>query len=244
MMKQGLLYKPYGNRAILVQWPEIIDENQLQEVLFCKNSLEKKYPELILEITSSYNSLLIFYHSTIEDFYNAVFLLKSHNSTLILPQKQKNTLWTIPVCYDQKFAPDMEFYCSQKKLEKEQVVSWHSDKIYTVYFIGFLPGFLYLGGLDERLFLPRKTNPSLNVSKGAVAIGGKQTGIYPQNSPGGWCVIGQSPMSFFEVKKDHPCFVAPGDKVMFESISISKYNAISSLVEAGVYIPKNKIYEG
>ena len=138
----------------------------------------------------------------------------------------------------------MELYCREKKLEKEQVVSWHSDKIYTVYFIGFLPGFLYLGGLDERLFFPRKKNPGLHVSKGAVAIGGKQTGIYPQNSPGGWCVIGQTPMSFFEVKRVCPCFVDPGDKVKFEAISISKYNAISSLVEAGVYMPKNEIYEG
>ena len=104
-----------------------------------------------------------------------------------------------------------------------------------IYFIGFLPGFLYLGGLDERLFTPRKSTPRLRIEKGAVAIGGKQTGIYPQESPGGWNIIGNSPIQFFDNSKNTPCFAKAGDKLQFYSITLKEHHDIKVLVDAGVF---------
>ncbi len=244
MLHCEIRYKSYGDSAILMQWPEMINEIILEEVLFCKKKIENSSIKLILEVVVSYNSLLVIYGSSIENFYDAVLELKTCVPELISSHDIKKKLWTIPVCYDSEVASDLECYCRFKELTKEQFIRVHSDRIYTVYFIGFLPGFLYLGGLDEQLFVSRKSKPSLHVPQGAVAIGGRQTGIYPQNSPGGWYVIGRSPLSFFDSKKRTPCFVSPGDKVKFESVSVVKYNEISFLEKEGVYVPENVIYEG
>ena len=92
-----------------------------------------------------------------------------------------------------------------------------------------------MGGLDESLHIPRKSTPRLHVEKGAVAIGGNQTGIYPNESPGGWNIIGNSPLNFFDVSKENPCFAKAGDRVQFYPISLETYKNIKTLVEAGVY---------
>ena len=98
-----------------------------------------------------------------------------------------------------------------------------------------MPGFLYLGGLDERLHFPRKSTPRLQIEKGAVAIGGSHTGIYPSSSPGGWNIIGNTPISLFNASQDEPCFVQSGDKIQFIPIGLKEYQDISTLVEARVY---------
>ena len=149
--------------------------------------------------------------------------------------KVKSVLWKIPVCYDAVFGIDLEAISKEKNLSKEEIIKRHSQAIYTVYFIGFLPGFLYLGGLDESLHVPRKSTPRLQIEKGAVAIGGNQTGVYPTESPGGWNIIGNSPIEFFNPKLETPCFAKAGDKISFKPITIQEFKTIKILVEAGVY---------
>jgi inhibitor of KinA len=143
--------------------------------------------------------------------------------------------WQIPVCYNDEFGIDLEFVSKQKSLTKTQIIQRHSQVNYRVFFIGFLPGFLYLGGLDKSLHIPRKSSPRLAVKKGAVAIGGSQTGIYPGVSPGGWNIIGNSPISFFDVTKEQPCFAKAGDFIQFKSVSIEEYRDIKEQVIRGVY---------
>ena len=111
----------------------------------------------------------------------------------------------------------------------------HSKAIYSVYLIGFLPGFMYLGGLDYTLHIPRKKEPRIRVPKGSVAIGGEQTGIYPQQSPGGWNILGNTPINLFDKSKDIPCFAKPGDKVKFFQISEDEYKLIEKEVELDLY---------
>ena len=111
----------------------------------------------------------------------------------------------------------------------------HLSALYRVYFLGFLPGFLYLSGLDSRLYLKRKKKPLLNVPKGAVAIGGMQTGIYPNISPGGWHLIGNTPVNLFNPKKNPPCFAKPGDWISFEQINSQTYSKIESEQQNGNY---------
>lgn len=218
-MSFKLQFLQYNERSILIEWPAFIDENMLQDVLSFKIKIENKYIKESVEVISAYNSILIIYSVTI-DVVNDVFsdLKKLYLSQDEITQVNSRT-FKIPVCYEDVFAMDLDRYSQEKKLSKEAVVSLHSEAIYTVYFIGFLPGFLYLGGLDSSLHLDRKTTPNLNVKKGSVGIGGKQTGIYPQDSPGGWHIIGNSPIELFDPKQNPPCFIKAGDTIKFHPIS-------------------------
>lgn len=236
-----LKYKPYGERSILVEWPSEINETILNDVLNFKNKLKNQYIELRIEIKSAYNSLLITYDDTIDNINDEILDIKSLYSNKKELQKSSIKLWKIPVCYEDEFALDLDDISKQKKFLKTDIVKLHSGAIYTVFFIGFLPGFLYLGGLDEKLCTPRKSTPRLQVKKGAVAIGGNQTGIYPNESPGGWNIIGNSPIVFFDASKDMPCFAKPGDKIQFIQIGMKEYEDISTLIEAGVYQMESEV---
>ncbi len=230
-MKFELQYKRYSENSILIQWPAKIDQNILQNLLFYKKSIENYYNKVIVEIISSYHSMLICYVCTIEDFYSEVSALKSLYNSHQEVEIIKKRLWEIPVCYSTTRAPDLIDFSKKKSLSIEQVISLHTTPLYTVFFLGFLPGFFYLGGLDKKLHLPRKRTPVREVKKGSVAIGGNQTGVYPIHSPGGWHVIGQSPIDFFNPNLDTPCFVSAGDKIKFMSIEDSEYNDINNRIK-------------
>lgn len=238
-----LTYKPFGERSILVEWPSEINENILHDVINFKRSLQNQYIKSKIEVKSAYNSLLITYDFTIENINDEVLSLKSLYSIKRDSNKSMFRLWEIPVCYDDEFALDLEEISIDKKLSKSNVIELHSRPIYTVYFIGFLPGFLYLGNLDTRLHYPRKSTPRQQIKKGAVAIGGTQTGIYPNESPGGWNVIGNSPITFFDASNDVPCFAKAGDKIQFVPISIKEYHEISYLVKKGVYQIESEVID-
>ena len=237
-----LTYKPFGARSILIEWPQIIDENVLKDVLQFKTILENTYIESKVYIKSAYNSLLITYYSSIENIYSEISILKQLYGQEKSVAKHTYKLWKIPVCYEDVFGLDIEAIAAQKKLSKEQLVKLHSEAIYTVYFLGFLPGFLYLGGLDEKLHFPRRASPRLKVEKGAVAIGGNQTGVYPDESPGGWNIIGNAPVDFFDTTKALPCFAKAGDKLQFYPVSLKKYKDIKTLVDAGVYQLESEVW--
>ncbi len=234
-MKFELQYKRYSESAILIEWPSEVNEDILNDLLSYKKYLEKNGTKLIVEIVPAYNSLLICYKITIEDVYSEISTLKSNYFTDFEQVDTKKRRWEIPVCYDTALAPDLETFSSKKSLTVDEVISLHSTPIYTIYFIGFLPGFLYLGGLHKKLHLSRKETPSLKVKKGSVAIGGNQTGIYPSDSPGGWHVIGMCPLDFFDPTLEKPCVFEPGDFIKFRPIDNLEYNAISSKVTQNKY---------
>ncbi|NOY48858.1 MAG: 5-oxoprolinase subunit PxpB, partial [Chlorobi bacterium] len=204
MNRFKLTYKQYGERSILIEWPSKIDKDILEDLIFYKEKLEKSIYKEIVYINSAYNSILISYTNVIENIYDDILVLKDIYSSEINVIAKPSILWRIPVCYDDEFAIDLEAISLHKKLSKEEIITLHSNAIYTVFFIGFLPGFLYLGGLIDTLYFPRKSTPRLHIEKGAVGIGGTQTGIYPNTSPGGWNIIGNSPISFFDCNKAEP----------------------------------------
>ena len=130
----------------------------------------------------------------------------------------------IPVCYEGKeFAPDLERVCAKTKLAEDDVVKIHSSTNYLIYMMGFLPGFPYLGGMDERLETPRLETPRIKIPAGSVAIGGNQTGLYPSESPGGWNIIGRTPLKVFDLERDPIFLYKAGDKIRFEPISKSDF---------------------
>ena len=239
-----LTYKRFGDRSVLIEWPQEIDKKTLQNVLRFKEVLKNHYIKREVYINNAYNSLLINYDCSIENIYNEISILK----TLYLEQKIefkiKPKRWKIPVCYNALFGLDLEEISVKNNLKKEAVIKLHSNPIYTIYFIGFLPGFLYLGGLDKKLHIPRRSNPRLKVEKGSVAIGGYQTGVYPSESPGGWNIIGNSPINFFDNSKQRPCFAKAGDEIQFVPVTIEEHIDIMILVESGVYQIESEVIDG
>ena len=149
--------------------------------------------------------------------------LKSINLETKDAKKTAGKLIQIPVCYDVKYGLDLEELSSFYQLKKEEIIQLHSSAVYTVYMIGFVPGFPYLGGLSQKLMAPRKQNPRKTIPKGAVGIAGMQTGIYPLETPGGWQIIGRTPIKLFDASKAQPSLLKAGDKIKFEPISISEF---------------------
>jgi len=234
-MAFNLKYFRYNESSILIEWPAVIDENLLKDILNYKKYIENYYIKQKVEVINSYSSLLIKYNVTIDNINDRLKELKALYRNRNNIYFTKPVIWNIPVCYDTEFGVDLDAFVQEKKLSKSEVISIYSDVIYTVYFIGFLPGFLYLGGLDNRLFLDRKTTPNLNVKKGSVAIGGQQTGIYPQDSPGGWHVIGNSPIQLFNTKQNTPCIIKAGDKVKFSPVDKLEHKNILDKVNTSNY---------
>ncbi|MBO9659386.1 MAG: 5-oxoprolinase subunit PxpB [Chitinophagaceae bacterium] len=128
----------------------------------------------------------------------------------------------VPVCYDLAFAPDLEALAKEKGLSVEEVIRLHMENSYRVYLLGFLPGFTYLGEINERLAMPRKMQPS-PVMAGSVGIAGRQTGIYSLSSPGGWNIIGRTPLKLFDKDREPLTFLKPGDSIKFVSISKDEF---------------------
>ena len=224
-----------GEQAILLQWDFEISPENLKFLLSVKKYIAQSVIKQNVEITNTYNSLLINYVSSIESVYSDFEGLKALDFQNIPVEAVASKLYHVPVCYDAEFGLDLELLAKEKSLTIDELIRLHTAPEYTLYFIGFLPGFLYLGGMDERLKMPRKSEPRASVLKGAVGIAENQTGIYPNSSPAGWQIIGNCPIALFDPKSEPPCPFAPGDRIQFYSVSKGKYDEIQKEVQAGTY---------
>ncbi|MDN3643492.1 5-oxoprolinase subunit PxpB [Lutimonas halocynthiae] len=237
-----LKYKPLGSIAVLIEWPGMIDPEILKNIHLFRHKIRVDMGEYVLETVPAYNSLTVFFDTGKIKYSSVVTDLKEIYATKDQKLLTANRIWKIPVCYDKEFGLDLENLAKIKKLTREKIISLHSRPLYDVYFIGFLPGFLYLGGLPKVLEQPRKDKPRLKINKGDVAIAGNQTGIYPRTSPGGWNIIGNSPLSFFNVDEFPPCFAVSGDKVKFIPVDKIKHDEIKKQVESGDYQIESEIH--
>lgn len=176
--------------------------------------------EAVEEVVIGMNTLSVF---TVPLTWVELTTLKNILSTFIeeIPSKTINGKHIeIPVRYGGKFGPDLISVAKKLDMSVEAVVEIHTQTIYTVYFIGFQPGFPYLGGLSEQLYSPRHSTPRTKVPAGSVGIGGEQTGIYPFESPGGWQLLGQTDTSLFDLTQEPPTLLSAGDTLKFTSIDI------------------------
>lgn len=235
-------YKPYGDSGILITWEAKMTPEVLNEVLEFKDKVLKNNIKVIVELVQSNNSLLIIYSKNKVNFLTLQHLLER----LVLFEfdeilDETRHCWEVPVCYDPIFGIDLEEIAQKKQLKIDEIIKLHTAPKYQVFSIGFLPGFLYLGGLDKRLHIDRKSTPRLEVKKGAVGIGGMQTGIYPKTSPGGWQILGNSPLNFFDVNSEKPCFAKAGDFIKFVPISIEEYREIQEAILNGNYQLKSSV---
>jgi len=228
----NLTYKPFGSLAILIEWPARIDEAIIRDIVAFEKSITND--QHIVDTIIAYNSLTIRYQF-LNSFDRTVLRLKGLYEEKQDYKKQESKLWQIPVCYNQKFGLDLAEIAKTKNLSVEEVVELHTAPSYLIYFLGFQPGFLYLGGLNTQIHMPRKSNPRLRVQKGSVGIGGEQTGVYPQDSAGGWNILGKSPINFFDITKPQPCFAQAGDRIQFVSVDVETFEQIYEEVEKGIY---------
>ena len=238
--KFNLTFRRFDSKSILISWPNLIEIDVLFDVLSFKKSIKSSNKPLV-DVINAYCSLLVVYDIYIDNIYNEIESLK-----LVYLNKKNDTIeskivWKIPVCYNDYFGTDLENISKKTNIDKDEIIELHYKNTYRVCFLGFLPGFLYLSNLNRRLCFPRKAQPDLNIIKGSVGIGGNQTGIYPSNSPGGWNIIGNSPVNFLDKDKLHKIsFASPGDSIKFYPVDIKEHNYILKNLDS--YIIESEVF--
>ncbi|HEV7332070.1 MAG TPA: 5-oxoprolinase subunit PxpB [Flavisolibacter sp.] len=215
---------PLGDAALVVQFENGIDAAVHHRVMQLFHQLQGA-PAFIKDVVPAYGSLTIhydvaaLYESRKPAFEKLVAFLQPllQNSTYTKPLDQRNI--HIPVCFAEQFGPDLQELAAQKELSVDEVIQLYTATAYEVYMIGFLPGFAYMGKVDSRIAMPRKSSPRKTINAGSVGIAGEQTGIYPFPSPGGWNIIGRTPLSLFSKSEQNPVLLQPGDRVTFYAIT-------------------------
>lgn len=208
-----------------ISWPAEISEDTLAEIILFKSIIKEKYGPHLKDCVSGYHALSLHFSNPYEKF-TVVTDLTSLYKEIDRSKSIKSNLWKIPVYYNGK---DLERFSTSLNIPTDEIISIHSHAEYIVHFYGFMPGFLYLGGLDPRLHHPRKENPDRTVPAGSLAIGGKQTGIYPQESPGGWHIIGSCPVKFFDPNSNPAVWAKEGDKIRFYTITLEEFDNMKLL---------------
>lgn len=225
-------FLPAGDTALVVEFGREIDRAVSERVLGLRDRVQAAALAGVVELVPSFRSLMVHYDpvrtSSARLTSSLRELLQSRGSA-----ERPTRLWRIPVCYEGQHAPDLEEVARRTGMDAAAVVRLHAQTRYHVYMIGFLPGYPYLGDLPEALRLPRRSDPRVRVPAGAVAIAAGMTGVYPVESPGGWHLIGNTPVRLFDAAQPQPALLAPGDAVCFEPISAVEHDRLRRRIQAG-----------
>jgi len=221
------VYRLAGDSGLLVEFGEGIDPKVNAKVRAVAKTLEKNRPNGVKEMIPTYRSLLFIYDPGVTNPDMLCKLIERVDNTLDEIEIDPWKVVEIPVCYSKKYGPDMENVQKAHELTIEEVICLHSKPEYLIYMVGFTPGFAFLGGLDEKLFTPRLATPRMHVPEGSVGIANNQTGMYPITSPGGWQLIGKTPLKLFAPDRANPFLYKAGDKIKFKPISEIEYDLLA-----------------
>ena len=206
---------PLGDSSLLVQFGKEIDLQINRRVHALGNLVESVSISGIIETVPAYGTLLVQYDPLVISFTQVRDFLREKISQVEETESRKPRQIEVPVRYGGEYGIDLESVAHHLQLEVEDIIRIHTQRTYTVFMMGFTPGFPYMGKLDDTLVMPRLETPRTHVPAGTVAIAGSQTGIYPIASPGGWQLIGWTPLKLFDPKSDSPFLFLPGDEVKF-----------------------------
>ncbi len=212
-----------GDSGLTLIFEEPIGEPLTRKIVSLDRTIKATLADCLFDLIPSYQSLTLLFSPLKISKKNLIKKISKFLQEPIEPSNYHSKILEIPVCYEFEYAKDLSKLAKYCGMTVEQVIHLHSSSDYMVHMLGFLPGFLYLGGLPPQLYCPRKRNPELRVPAGSVAIGGSQTGVYPVESPAGWHVIGRTPITLFDPTKENPVIASPLDRVNFVSICKSDY---------------------
>lgn len=227
-MSNGLFenahFRLVGDRGLLMEYGDVIDPAVNQKVRSISIVAKQDMPPGVIEIIPAYRSIMIIYNPSVtkpQKLQDAFISLEKRLTDIDIPPPKTIE---IPVCYGGKLGPDIQVVAESNNISVTDVIRLHSQPEYIIYMIGFAPGFPFLGGLPEILHTPRLKTPRTSVPQGSVGIANKQTGIYPAESPGGWQLIGRTPLKLFDPARSNPILYQAGDRIRFISISEDEYN--------------------
>lgn len=227
---------PVGDCAISIDFGQVIDPKINRHIRQTIERIQELKLDGITELVPTYCALLIQYDAMLYSYSDICNLMEP----MLEPSATDNanervTVIEIPTVYGGEFGPDLGFVASHNNLTEEEVVAIHSGTDYLVYMLGFIPGFTYLGGMDPRIATPRLSSPRTLIPAGSVGIAGEQTGTYPSDSPGGWQIIGRTPVTMYDMSKEQAALLSAGDYVRYVPIDEAEYNRIKAL--GADYVP-------
>jgi inhibitor of KinA len=215
-----------GDRALLVEYGDGIDPVVNEKVRAMTALLKKNLPAGVEAVVPAYRSLSILYDPLTTTTARLAEILHALEADFCAAQIAEPKVVPIPVCYGGEFGPDIGVVAEHTGLAEQEIVAVHASVDYPIYMIGFTPGFCYLGGLDHRLRTPRRKTPRTNLPAGSVGVAESQTGVYPVESPGGWQIIGQTPLRLFAPARKNPFLYEAGDRIRFVPVAEAEFRRL------------------
>jgi len=234
-MYEKVKYLIAGDRALVVEFGDKIEEQVNSKIRSLTVAIEQEGIIGINETVPTYRSLMVIYDPMIIELDELIGAIKSIISRMHELKLPDAKVIEIPTLYGGEYGSDIEFVADHNKISIDEVIKIHTDVEYLIYMIGFTPGFPYLGGMSDKIEAPRLQNPRAKIPVGSVGIAGKQTGIYPIESPGGWQLIGRTPVKLYDPYRKDPVLLNAGDYIKFVQIDENEYKNIEDLEREGKY---------
>ncbi len=230
----GLSFSPLGDRALLLELGGDAGAATVKQIRAIAAFLSEQSLAGVLDLVPSLNTLGIHYdpeawrdaNGKQSPYEQLLQKIQDALTGLASLELADGDLYEVPVCYDDEYGEDLVSLARTKSLPVEQVIEIHCAPVYTVYMLGFAPGFVYLGQLDDRLVTPRRDTPRASVPAGSVAVANEYTGIYPAQLPGGWHIVGRTPLQLFDLSQDRPLLFGAGDRIRFVPISAGRFREL------------------
>lgn len=221
---------PVGDRAISIDFGQVIDPTINRHIRQTIERIKELQLDGIIELVPTYCALLVEYDAMLYSYSEICNIIEpTLEEGMANTTNELVTVVEVPTVYGGEFGPDLSFVASHNHLSEDEVISIHSGTDYLVYMLGFIPGFTYLGGMDLRIATPRLSSPRTLIPAGSVGIAGEQTGTYPSDSPGGWQIIGRTPVTMYDMSKAQAALLKAGDYVRYVPIDESEFHRIKAL---------------
>jgi KipI family sensor histidine kinase inhibitor len=241
MSDATLKYIPSGDSAFIIKAGDVISEEVNLVVRKLLKRLEEEKISGVTDFIPSYNELMVCYDPVVLDYKQLLEIFQKCAADLGAMTLPDAEVIHVPVLYGGEYGPDLHYVAEFNSLSEEQVIWIHSSVACLVYMLGFTPGFCYLGGMDRRIATPRHETPRLKIPAGSVGIAGEQTGIYPLESPGGWQLIGRTPLRLFSPDRKPEFLFSAGDYIQFYPVGLDEFNRILEEVSRGTYNVKRTV---